>query len=116
MSYAMINNRAVEDFKVQCAVGVERPTLARDAFTNPQGAFDAMPAELSRSVTRGLDALSRDSQRMVRDYLHKRLSRDQELDDEDDSNGKVMSVPAISASKLSSCLRVPVSTHKLWSG
>jgi hypothetical protein len=84
--YAMVSGRALNDFRTQIAVGVKRPQLARDAFSNPPGAFDAaMPEQLSSSVRKGLDALSRDSQRLVRDYLHKRLGRDQELDDEEDN-------------------------------
>jgi hypothetical protein len=76
----MINDKAVQDFQIPRAIGVRRPRLAPDAFNNPQGAFDAMPPQLSQQVTRGLDALSRDSQRLVRDYLHKRLGRDQDPD------------------------------------
>jgi hypothetical protein len=49
MPYAMVNDRALEDFRTQVAVGVKRPQLARDAFApSPAGAFDAaLPPELS---------------------------------------------------------------------
>jgi hypothetical protein len=95
-AYAMINDRSLEDFRTQLAVGVKRPQLARDAFTpQPAGAFDAMPPELSSSVRKGLDALSRDSQRMVRDYLHKRLGRDRDLDDDDQAGDADVGNPGI---------------------
>jgi hypothetical protein len=83
----MINAKAQEDFRTQLAVGVKRPQLARDAFTpSPPGAFDALREELSSSVTRGLDALAPGTQRMVMDYLRKRLSRDHDLDDEEETD------------------------------
>jgi hypothetical protein len=83
----MINAKAQEDFRTQLAVGVKRPQLARDAFTpSPPGAFDALPEELSSSVTRGLDALAPGTQRMVMDYLRKRLSRDRDVDDEEETD------------------------------
>jgi hypothetical protein len=85
-AYAMINRPALEDFQTPCAIGVKRPQLAPNAFTNPQGAFDAMPEELSERVTRGLDALSDDSARQVHDYLGKRFARDHDLDDEEEGN------------------------------
>ena len=40
-AYAMINDRSLEDFRTQLAVGVKRPQLARDAFTpQPAGASE----------------------------------------------------------------------------
>jgi hypothetical protein len=89
MTYAMINCPALEDFRTQCAIGVRRPTLAPNAFTNPQGAFDAMPEELSPSAIRGLDALSPSSQRLVLDHLRKRLGGDQDLDEADTDRGDI---------------------------
>jgi hypothetical protein len=49
----MINDVALRDFQIQTAIGVKRPLLAPNAFSNnPQGAFDAMPEELSERVTK----------------------------------------------------------------
>jgi hypothetical protein len=75
----MVNDRALQDFKTQVAIGVSKPQLQCGAFApSPAGAFDQMPPELSPSVMKGLDALSRDSARQVHDYLRKRLGRDQD--------------------------------------
>jgi hypothetical protein len=72
----MVFPRALEDFRVRAGVlGEKRPRLGPDAFTEPQGAFDAMPEglnPLSPSVKKGLDSLSP----QTRDAMRKYLSRD----------------------------------------
>jgi hypothetical protein len=99
----MVSDRALDDFRMQRALGVSRPQL--HAF-DPPGAFDAMPArlrkgardqegELPAHISKQLDVISDSSARQLLSHLKRRFAHDEEEADDHQARDADVGNPGI---------------------